>query len=105
MQRTLPCVRIGGLCRRLLPVSVLLSVLALPAGAQKPPTERADTPPAQSPPAKAASLGTFTDRSGTAHKWQITTSHALIWDGAPFLPVGGAFTPRSFAADTEASGH
>lgn len=37
----------------------------------------------------------YTDREGGKHPWTITTSHSLLWDGVPYLPVGGAFIPRS----------
>jgi len=45
---------------------------------------------------KLESRGSYLDSGKTAHPWRITTTHALIWDGAPYVPVGGAFSPRSF---------
>ncbi len=54
-------------------------------------------------PAKAASAGEFVDKTGAKHPWRINDAHALIWDNAPYLPVGGAFAPRSFTSDTDAA--
>lgn len=44
--------------------------------------------------AAPAASGVFVDRSGVQHPWSVTTSHALVWDGSPYVPVGGIFTPR-----------
>src|SRR6266496_2834292 len=41
--------------------------------------------------------GVYTDRTGKAHAWSITTSHALFWDGQAYVPVGGTFAPHYFA--------
>lgn len=41
--------------------------------------------------------GTFVDKSGAEHPWNITASHALIWDRQTYVPVGGTFSPRYFA--------
>ncbi|MBV9850791.1 MAG: hypothetical protein JO250_14045 [Armatimonadetes bacterium] len=46
---------------------------------------------------KPVTGGTFRDASGQAHPWHITQAHLLEWDGAPYLPVGGAFTPHFWA--------
>lgn len=47
--------------------------------------------------------GTYTDATGQKHPWQVTTSHALLWDNKPFVPVGGLFQVRSWAPNaTEA---
>lgn len=54
-------------------------------------------PVAPKNPTKVASDGQFTDKSNVKHNWQINTAHTLIWDGKPYLPVGGSFTPHSFA--------
>lgn len=32
--------------------------------------------------------GSYTAKGGTAQPWQINASHALIWSGAPYLPIG-----------------
>lgn len=41
----------------------------------------------------------FTDRDGQRHAWRINDANALIWNGEPFIPVGGMFTPRYFFMD------
>lgn len=55
---------------------------------------------AQSSATKVASSGTYRDASGGEHPWSITQAHALKWGGAPYIPVGGTFTPTSWAADS-----
>ncbi len=45
-----------------------------------------------------ASQGTFTDAAGAKHSWRINRSHTLFWDNAPYLPVGGVFQAKSWAA-------
>lgn len=51
----------------------------------------------------AVSRGTYTDAAGGKHPWQISAAHALVWDGAPYLPAGGAWAAASWsAAPTEA---
>jgi hypothetical protein len=40
---------------------------------------------------KPLAYGTFVDSRGAAHPWYSTPSHALVWDGEPFLPVSGMF--------------
>jgi hypothetical protein len=48
--------------------------------------------------------GAFKDRNGTEHRWTITRTNALVWEGKTYAPVGGTFTPRSMTADaTETS--
>ncbi len=42
-------------------------------------------------------LGQFTDRTGSIHPWSINSAHTLIWDNAPFIPVGGVFIPKYLA--------
>lgn len=43
------------------------------------------------------STGNYLDkRSGTKHAWQVTETHALLWDNNPYMPVGAVFTPQSF---------
>jgi hypothetical protein len=57
--------------------------------------------------------GVYTDKTGGQHPWNITSSHALIWDKQTYVPVGGTFAPRylaegqtdgNWAKDTEALG-
>ncbi len=45
----------------------------------------------------------YTDSSGAKHPWTVTSAHALMWDGAPYLPVGSVFTPRSLADSSDAA--
>jgi hypothetical protein len=59
--------------------------------------------PAAAPVAKVASAGTFTDKDGHKHAWQVTPEHALLWNGTPYLPVGGTFAPRSLLNESEAA--
>jgi hypothetical protein len=35
----------------------------------------------------------YQDASGKLHTWTINTSHTLVWDGQPYIPVGGVFCP------------
>lgn len=44
------------------------------------------------------SQGAFVDAAGAKHTWRINGAHALIWDGEAYLPVGGRFQARSWAA-------
>lgn len=51
---------------------------------------------------KPAASGTYTDRSGNRHSWHVNAGHMLVWDGQPYVPVGGRFVPRYIAdAPTE----
>lgn len=43
--------------------------------------------------AQAAS-GVYTDRAGGRHAWQVAANHTLVWEGRPYVPVGGRFVPR-----------
>lgn len=53
--------------------------------------------------AQGTGQGTFVDREGNYHRWQITDSHALLWNGQPYLPAGVWFMPSSLRSDaTEA---
>src|SRR5438132_13561077 len=47
---------------------------------------------------KTQTTGTFTDRAGKTHVWTVSPSHALVWDGQTFIPVGGIFAPRYLGA-------
>ncbi len=53
--------------------------------------------------ARPPATGAFRDNKGENHSWQITASHSLIWDGAPYLPVGGSFTPACLNDELETS--
>jgi hypothetical protein len=53
---------------------------------------------------KTMSAGTYVEKKSNArHTWQVNGAHTLLWDGAPYLPVGGAFAPKSFASNAEAA--
>lgn len=42
---------------------------------------------------KPLTHGTFTDgKLGQSHFWYANQSHTMIWDGKPFVPIGGMFT-------------
>ena len=77
----------------------LLLLLASPLAAR--PKRAAPPPelPPAAPPAealKAETAGTFRDASGHAHAWTISQAHTLDWEGTPYLPVGGMWTPQSW---------
>jgi hypothetical protein len=55
------------------------------------------------PPAREVSQGSFVDRAGDKHSWRITETHALLWDGQPYVPAGTAFTPTSLQDGGEAA--
>jgi hypothetical protein len=53
---------------------------------------------------KPTTAGVFTDRAGRTHAWSVTSARALVWDGQPFVPVGGTFAPHYLAeGQTEAN--
>lgn len=45
----------------------------------------------------ATSGGVYTDGTGEKHPWRVSENHTLLWDGKPFVPVGGLFQVRSWA--------
>ncbi|HEY3298491.1 MAG TPA: hypothetical protein VGK34_07540, partial [Armatimonadota bacterium] len=45
-----------------------------------------------------AAAGTYKDRDGATHAWFIGNAHQMMWDGAPYVPFGIVFQPKSFAA-------
>jgi len=45
----------------------------------------------QTPGVKLVSSGEFTDRDGAVHTWRINGAHTLMWDGQPYMPIGGVF--------------
>ena len=47
---------------------------------------------------KIVSRGTYQDASGGAHPWSLTPAHTMQWDGTSYVPVGGVFSPQSWAA-------
>ncbi len=49
------------------------------------------------------SHGVFSDRDGIPHRWYVNETNTLMWDGAPHLPVGGMFVPRSVGSEPVAS--
>ncbi|MBI3912109.1 MAG: hypothetical protein HY320_14410 [Armatimonadetes bacterium] len=51
---------------------------------------------------KGESAGSFTDRDGKTHVWEVRRSHALYWDGGPYVPVGVAFQSAYLKEATEA---
>lgn len=57
---------------------------------------------AQTPGVKLASSGEFTDKDKNIHRWRIDGAHTLIWDGQPYIPVGGVFYSKYISiAQTE----
>lgn len=47
-----------------------------------------------------ASRGVYIDSAGERHEWVVTGGHTLLWDGKPFVPVGGLFQVQSWGANT-----
>ncbi len=94
---------------RITPALTFAAACLLWAATRLPTQAQTQTPAQAAPPPlashklnKITSEGVFTDKTKTAHVWQINGAHALIWDKASYLPVGGTFTPRSFASTSEA---
>src|SRR5690348_4905581 len=49
-------------------------------------------------------VGAYVDaKSHGKHSWNVNGQHGLLWDGRPYLPVGGTFTPRSLDENTDAA--
>lgn len=69
----------------ILPAILLVGILI--ASAPQPATS-------QTPGIKLASSGEFTDKDGSIHAWRVNGAHTLIWDGQPYIPVGGTFYSR-----------
>lgn len=88
----------------LAPALLLLLAPSLAARPKKaaPPPDFAPLAPAAEAP-KAESAGSFRDASGHAHAWTISQAHTLSWDGTPYLPVGGLWTPQSWQAGAGAA--
>ncbi len=85
--------------------SLLAFSLCAPAQAQRKqfPSSPIETNPFVAPEPRVPTSGTYTDATGAKHAWAVNEQHALMWDNAPYIPVGGKFTPRSLSASTEAS--
>lgn len=41
-----------------------------------------------------SSAGTFKDRDGATHSWDIDDGHTLVWENAPYMPFAVIFEPR-----------
>lgn len=54
---------------------------------------------AQTPGVKLVSNGDFKDKDGSLHSWRIDGAHTLIWDGNPYVPVGGVFYSKYICTD------
>ncbi len=88
----------------LAPALLLLLVFPLAARPKKaaPPPELPPAAPTVEAP-KAETAGTFRDALGHTHAWTISQAHTLNWEGTPYLPVGGMWTPQSWQQDAPAS--
>lgn len=67
--------------RWLLPLLALAALALAPSGA-----------------AKGSATGSFRDRDGRTHTWEIQRTHTLVWDGEPYVPVGVAIASAHLAA-------
>lgn len=76
------------------PFNILLSIACLTGVAAAALAPTAGTAQRQPAP-KISSSGTFKDGAGGAHPWQITPAHTLMWENAPYIPVGEIFPARS----------
>ncbi|MBI3945946.1 MAG: hypothetical protein HY321_08505 [Armatimonadetes bacterium] len=79
-------------------VALALLAAAMPALAR-----RGEPKPAPLPPAPPGASGTYRDATGARHPWEVNAAFALTWDGAPYLPVGVTFAPRSVAHPEDAA--
>ena len=43
---------------------------------------------------KNITKGNFVDGNNISHQWYINEAHTLIWEGSPFIPVGGMYCFR-----------
>ncbi|OMF38654.1 hypothetical protein BK133_00130 [Paenibacillus sp. FSL H8-0548] len=43
---------------------------------------------------KPMSHGIFKDHIGQSHFWYVTQNNVMVWDGEPFIPIGGMFTSK-----------
>ena len=67
-------------------VSILLLAFLVAAGA-----------PSYGLGVKYKTSGIFVDGAGGQHPWSVNDAHTLLWGGAPYIPVGGAFASRYLA--------
>ena len=78
--------------------AALLTITVVASAAKKsPPPAPLPAPLRTSETSKTITGGTFRDAAGQLHPWHITGAHVLNWDGTPYLPVGGTFTPHYWA--------
>ncbi len=42
--------------------------------------------------------GTYIDARGKSVRWSVARNHALVWDGAPWIPGGGVVSLKSWSA-------
>lgn len=63
----------------------------------------APIPAALREPLDQGGRGVFVDRYGLQHRWHITRTNALVWDGEPYLPFGGMYVPRYTRDPNEAT--
>lgn len=45
--------------------------------------------------------GAYIDGAGKRHPWQVADNRTLVWEGKPYLPVGGRFQVRSWSAEAD----
>ncbi|MDE2125994.1 MAG: hypothetical protein KGJ62_05330 [Armatimonadetes bacterium] len=69
--------------------------LAAAAGAAPPkPTSVAITPPTRK---YAPTAGIYVDAAGGKHAWNVSATHAIYWDGNPWIAAAASFQPASLA--------
>ncbi len=49
-------------------------------------------------PLRSLAHGTFVDERGVRHRWVVERDGTLIWDGEPWLPVGGVVATQFLAS-------
>ncbi len=74
---------------------------ARPKKAAPPPEFQPAAAPTETP--KPETSGAFRDAAGHLHPWTISQAHTLNWEGAPYLPVGGMWTPQSWQTGAPAT--
>lgn len=52
---------------------------------------------------RTSSQGVYVDAAGGKHPWQVARSHALLWEGRAYAPVGVVFHSRSLAQPSPAA--
>ncbi len=94
------------LLRLFCPLPGLLACLWLAAVLPALCASKAASPPVTLLPpenVQAVSSGVYRDAAAQTHPWQVTPAHALLWDGAAYVPVGGVWVPRSWKPDANAA--